>query len=333
MDRPQLARFPFAFVVTYGRSGSTLLQAILNSIPGYCVRGENYSVLFHLFVAAQHVEETRRTFGRQETTPSASWFGADRLDPEVFSGRLVDTFLDTCLQPSADTRCIGFKEIRYLESDIPDEMFPEYLSFIQSAFPGSALIFNVRNVVDTAMSGWWQDKDPKIVQTQLSMAIERFESYASDHSNCFLFSYDSLMERPGYCKGLFDFLGEPFDLDPLEKLLARRHGYETSPRKVDVAQSSTIPFAGCTALNIEAARIANLRRRIDDFRQRLRSAERALSRLQQELKESKKETRRAKRECSELTKSITALRHSTSWRLTSPLRGLRRIQRNWLNKS
>src|SRR5688572_1085508 len=29
------------FIVTYGRSGSTLLQGVLNSIPGYLIRGEN----------------------------------------------------------------------------------------------------------------------------------------------------------------------------------------------------------------------------------------------------------------------------------------------------
>ena len=31
----------FVFVVTYGRSGSTLLQTVLQSIDGYFIRGEN----------------------------------------------------------------------------------------------------------------------------------------------------------------------------------------------------------------------------------------------------------------------------------------------------
>jgi hypothetical protein len=38
----------YVFIVTYGRSGSTLLQGVLNSIPGYLVRGENRQALRHL---------------------------------------------------------------------------------------------------------------------------------------------------------------------------------------------------------------------------------------------------------------------------------------------
>ena len=31
--------------MTYGRSGSTLVQGLLNSIPGYLIRGENSAAL------------------------------------------------------------------------------------------------------------------------------------------------------------------------------------------------------------------------------------------------------------------------------------------------
>ena len=46
----------FVFVVTYGRSGSTLLQNVLNTIPGYCIRGENANTLAHLAKACHAVE-------------------------------------------------------------------------------------------------------------------------------------------------------------------------------------------------------------------------------------------------------------------------------------
>ena len=37
------------FVMTYGRSGSTLLMGILNSIPGWLLRGENRHAMRHLY--------------------------------------------------------------------------------------------------------------------------------------------------------------------------------------------------------------------------------------------------------------------------------------------
>ena len=332
LERPHLARFPFVFIVTYGRSGSTLLQAILNAIPGYCIRGENYSALFYLFVAGQHIEEAHRKFGRKYTDPSASWFGADRLDPGRFSLGLADVFLDECLKPSVDARCVGFKEIRHLQPDIPDELFPRYLDFIQTAFPGAALIFNVRDIANTANSGWWRDRDFKTLQKQLSSAIERFESYAERRSNCFLFSYDLLTARPEYCENLFDFLGEPFDQASLEELLARRHGFATPLQKKDNTQSSHMCLGDGVSLSIEAGRIANLRRRIEEMTSQVGGLRRELSSSDKALSEARRDMKRVRRECSELTKSLSAMRNSTSWRLTSPLRRMRLMQQYWLTK-
>ena len=36
------------FVITYGRSGSTLLQNMFNALPGYVLRGENNNILSSL---------------------------------------------------------------------------------------------------------------------------------------------------------------------------------------------------------------------------------------------------------------------------------------------
>lgn len=42
----------YVFIITYGRSGSTLTQNLLNSLPGYCIRGENSNLLYFLSKAA-----------------------------------------------------------------------------------------------------------------------------------------------------------------------------------------------------------------------------------------------------------------------------------------
>ena len=56
----------YLFVLTYGRSGSTLLQGILNSIPGYLVRGENRQILFHLHEFHRTGVAERREQRRQQ---------------------------------------------------------------------------------------------------------------------------------------------------------------------------------------------------------------------------------------------------------------------------
>ena len=147
-------------------------------------------------MATEHVKEARGRFGTQTTEFPVASFGADRLDAEAFSKRLADAFLEACLKPPSDARCVGLGDIRYLQSDIADELFPAYLDFLQSAFPGAALIFNVRNIADTAGSGWWRDRNRKTVTEQLIRAVERFKSYAATRSNCIVFSCDFTYCRP-----------------------------------------------------------------------------------------------------------------------------------------
>ncbi len=77
--------------------------------------------------------------GRKKTDTAHAWFGADLLDPKHFRRTLTDTFLQTCLRPGSDTRCTGFKEIRYTPNIIDDSQFSSYLQFLQTEFSYLAL--------------------------------------------------------------------------------------------------------------------------------------------------------------------------------------------------
>src|SRR5215213_881342 len=61
---PSAQGLGYVFVVTYGRSGSTLLMGLLNSIPGYLVRGENWDALHHLFEFHRTLEDGSRKWDR-----------------------------------------------------------------------------------------------------------------------------------------------------------------------------------------------------------------------------------------------------------------------------
>jgi len=300
LQSPDLARFPFVFIVTFGRSGSTLLQGILNSIPGYLIRGENYSTLLALFVAVRHCHQASQ-YVRGQSNATHPWFGAEKLKPQVFSESVADLFLRLCLQPDTTTRCIGFKEIRYTPEEIPDELFTEYLEFLQAAFPKSALIFNIRNVSEVIDSGWWAGLDRVTSKYHLEATIERFESYAAEHDNCFVFNYDSLMKSPAYCESLFEFLGEPLDLDRVKAVLAQPHSYRP-PNRADLIQSIEAKSAELDAKSVE------------------------LTRAKEELFHMRQRAR-------QLEASVDGLRKSTSWKVTWPLRRMRLLQQRVFRRS
>jgi hypothetical protein len=144
----------FVTVVTYGRTGSTVLQAALNALPGVVVRGENYSALRGLHQYVQSLAETadRHHAGK----PTHPWFGSARLDPRAVLEDLRAHVLRTVLRPKADTAWIGFKEVRYEPGHFADyDVLLDYLLFLDKLFPGMAYVLNVRDPQTAARSGWW----------------------------------------------------------------------------------------------------------------------------------------------------------------------------------
>src|SRR5690606_340365 len=82
--RLELARHPGTysnvFIVTYGRSGSTLLQGVLNSIPGYLIRGENDSALEFMHENFRRMEKRMDT--KKGSSPVNPWYGLHQYSPQ-----------------------------------------------------------------------------------------------------------------------------------------------------------------------------------------------------------------------------------------------------------
>lgn len=211
----------YLLIVTYGRSGSTLLQTVLQSIDGYCIRGENKHILRSLFEAYDRAKFARKKFGGGKKAEHRPWFGADKIRPEMLGKRLVNTFIDEVLRPDKDARAVGFKEIRYYEGDIDD--FPDFMDFILKFFPSCRIIFNTRNVDDVAVSKWMKSPDSKAIIEKIPLLDQAFADYQSNHpNNCFLLNYDSYKNNVDGLRPLFDFLGETFSAERLQAVLDRQ---------------------------------------------------------------------------------------------------------------
>lgn len=220
-----LAKFPFLFVVTYGRSGSTLLQGVLNSIPQYAINGENYNTLYFIYKAYSELRKGKKRWGKQPTDPSYSWYGIDGVRPKEFGRRCADVFLDTCLRPPGGTRCTGFKEIRYTGDLIPDADFTAYLDFLSEFFPGAGFVFNIRRPEDAAKSGWWKQQKPEAVVKLLANGQARFKDYAEDRDNAMIFDYDEFVSDWRHAELLFEFLKEKFDDVRVKEVLEIKHSF------------------------------------------------------------------------------------------------------------
>ncbi len=210
----------YVFIVTYGRTGSTLLQTILQSIDGYTIRGENMNALYGLFLSHKAIKEAQQVMRKGQIPKHGPWYGMDKVHSKVFGNRLVKVFRKTILQPEKNTRVLGFKEIRFNQAA---DDFPAYLNFIQTFFHPAKFIFLTRDAAQVSQSRWWADMDEKLVFEMIEDCNTKFLAYQKNHpKTCFAIDYSDFNNNAEGLKGLFAFLEEPYHPDRIQPLLDHR---------------------------------------------------------------------------------------------------------------
>jgi Sulfotransferase family len=213
-------------VITYGRTGSTLLVGLLNTAEKTLIRGENGNFFFHLFKAYDTLIQTRRRGG---TTPNHPFFGIKEAD--------VDGFLDLCRQSvtkvlapggsrwRAGPSTIGFKEIRYL--NMPESDLSEYLDFLNMIFPDPLFVFLTRDHEQVLSSGFYQRKKNKDkIAEQLKECDQIFEKVAANKKNSFEITYRDLADGDRL-RALFAAAGLTYDPEKIRAVLKIDHSPQT----------------------------------------------------------------------------------------------------------
>lgn len=224
----------YVFVITYGRSGSTLTQRLLNAIPGYCIRGENGNLTYFLSRAIHLVtQHDMYTWRREDLNKKPKdrrnylknivgedfdpWAGAENVDPDDFRLSLMDVFAKTVLQPPADCRVSGFKEIRLHEDA---KFFNSHLTYLRDSFPNARFIFQTRDHHKVSSSSWWANQSKAKVMNVLHNAETMFAEFSQQNPNIsFTLRYESFAEGASYVQQLYQFLGEDVSNEDIDKIL------------------------------------------------------------------------------------------------------------------
>lgn len=222
-EAAQTLRFSSVVIVTYGRTGSTLLQGILNTIDGVTVLGENDGAFFDLFSFFRKVQE-RAGPNTLSSLPTSPFFGAGRLDLTALLGAMRNVVEDYFAPFSSDAgvRCIGFKEVHVKDNP---KLMTDYLSFLEQIFPNPAFIFLWRDHEAVLQSGFWKSED----RLRASKTLESIEAQASrfveTRQNCFSLDYKDLSAVAPRLKELVSFLGGRFDADRIARVIEIPHSY------------------------------------------------------------------------------------------------------------
>lgn len=228
----------FVFIVTYGRSGSTLTQAFLNSHPDVLIRGENANLLYFFCKALavlrnEKMFQMRRNFDQLVAGAEAQyiqgllgkpydpWYGVEKIDPQIFAKTLFDSFVKCILQPAGELVYLGFKEIRWT---VDPKFFHEFLQIIVEYFPNTKFIFQTRSWKEVRSSAWWRTMYEKDVQQFIETSDRLFAWAHENYKNISLkIDYEDLKQSPLQTLRLIsDFLALSFPEESAKDILKHR---------------------------------------------------------------------------------------------------------------
>ncbi|MFT7595551.1 MAG: hypothetical protein ACI8R4_002880 [Paracoccaceae bacterium] len=211
--------YRYIFIITYARSGSTLLQSLLNSAQGVQIRGENANALYYTYQTCRAISETRERGLPKTAQPDHPWFGAEQVKPWRALKRLLNTFVDEVLAPDEGIIVTGFKEVRHNIFYMSGEQFQDYMDFILRNFPDSRILCNSRDGEKVSQSGFLKAKDPDVVRRDVRTADGWFKTLCARSNRCLHLQHEDYIADPDKLRDMFAFLDLPYDADRVRAVL------------------------------------------------------------------------------------------------------------------
>lgn len=222
------------YVVTYGRSGSTLLTGYLSKLPGIDLKGENY--LFPLPLAdaeARLADAVALKYGGRQRS-SSPWYGSHLFNLERWQRDIRRALLNQLYPRQPIPKTIGFKEIRWWYR-LSEQDFERKLQWLIGIRPPGGIVFLTRNLDKTMAGAWWATQSEED-RAHSRAGLEKFEElakqYAAAHpQHSVLVTYEDFTTSPDPARRICDMLGMTFDERIWKSTLGERYSYPS--RKAD----------------------------------------------------------------------------------------------------
>lgn len=205
-----------------GRSGSTTMQRILNTIPNSNFCGENFGAINSLLAFYKRLKHAAVNFIPGHFTPTSydqllainfkpSWYNSFNFQEIVNNIRLMITNM---FKNSPTTNVWGFKEIRYDGENI------KYIQEFKELFPQTKVIIQIReNIVAQSKSSW--HKKNKNAVLELHKQNNYFKDfYNKNKSYCYLTTFEKMFDKNNI-KNIFNFIdcSEHYDEKKVDEIL------------------------------------------------------------------------------------------------------------------
>lgn len=205
-----------------GRSGSTTMLRLINTIPNSNICGENFSAINSLLEFYRRIKKSTvskipgnfnpisyKEIVKQNIKPA--WYNSYNYNSIV---HLIKITIINMFKNSDTTNIWGFKEIRYLSGDI------HYIKDFKELFPQTKVIVQIReNIQAQSKSGWFRNDKNAI--PFLNKTSEELINFALANKEwCYLTSFERMFDRNNL-KNIFTFIGcgENYDENKITEIL------------------------------------------------------------------------------------------------------------------
>jgi hypothetical protein len=208
-----------------GRSGSTTLQRIINTIPNTNICGENMGAVNSILECYRRLKITTRDYVPGHLKPVSyeeiinagvkpSWYNSYNLDDIT---RMIKLLIIKLFKKTDNTNLWGFKEIRY---DGLNGNHIEYMSEFLELFPQTKIIIQVReNIIQQSKSDWLA-KDSSSLTYLKKYNKRMFDFYKQHRTFCFLTSFEKMFDMKNM-REIFRFIDceEDFSEERVKRVL------------------------------------------------------------------------------------------------------------------
>lgn len=191
-----------------GRSGSTTMQRLINTIPNSNICGENYGAINSLLEFYRRLKTTTKDYVPGHLMPATfedivsknvkpSWYNSYNLNQIV---QMIKIMIINMFKNSESTNVWGFKEIRYDSGNI------NYIKDFKELFPKTKVIIQVRrNLRAQSNSGWF--KGDKMAFNYLHKNTKDLIDFGLKNKEwCYITSFEQIFDRNNL-KNIFSFIG------------------------------------------------------------------------------------------------------------------------------
>ena len=215
--------FKFILICAVGRSASTSLLNIINTIPNCNICGENEGAINNLLECWNNLKKTKKLIPMNndktkqlnfdecvKMKKKTAWYNS--YDIDICKKNIQNTIINI-LDNKKNNKILGFKEIRYFNC-------LHLINTFLELFPNTKVICHYKIDIYSQKhsihkENWWNENNIDHIKKYNSQLIEFYEK---NINFCYLFTFEKLFQIEEI-KKLFLFLDEPFEEKRINEML------------------------------------------------------------------------------------------------------------------